>query len=78
MASERDDTGHYQEPEGPLGGADAAPKTSYVVGSGTEPEATAPPVTARVRPGGGVNPLLWVVVVLAVLLALVYGFGIAR
>jgi hypothetical protein len=36
-----------QDPE-PLGGADAAPKTTYVVGRGTEPEeraATQPLVT---------------------------------
>jgi hypothetical protein len=37
-----------RDPE-PLGGADAAPKTTYVVGSGTEPEGRAakPPLITK-------------------------------
>jgi len=66
-------------PEAAYGGADAVEKTTYVTGSGTDPEAmNRAPVTARVAPGGGVNVLAWVVIALAALVALVYAVGIWR
>ena len=74
-----------------VGDADDVQKTSYVVGQGTDPAARGPDggrdhVTARrgegdgyaaaVRTGGGVNLGLWVVVLFALAIALVYGFGL--
>ena len=69
----------YTNPEAALGGADAVEKTTYVTGHGTEPEGrtnTPDAVVARARAGGGINPLLWVVILVAVLIAVVYGFGL--
>lgn len=67
----------YADSETALGGADAVEKTSYVIGKGTTPEAIAPvdhpPPVGRT----GTNPLLWGAIALAVIVALVYVFGIA-
>ena len=64
--------------ESALGGADAVEKTTYVVGDGTSPNARAPldhpPAVGRTRG----NPLLWVSVLIAALVALVYVLGIAQ
>ncbi len=61
-----------------LGGADAVEKTTYVVGDGTDPNARTPagrpPAVGRTR----FNPLLWVIVLIAALVALVYLLGTAR
>ena len=78
-----------------IGDADNVQKTSYVVGRGTNPDATGGDAqvrdatghaprrgdadagyTATVPAGGGTNIGLWVVVVLALAIALVYGIGL--
>jgi hypothetical protein len=67
------------DPEAAYGGADAVGKTTYVVGMGTDPDARPDgPVIARVRPGGGANVIGWLVIALAILVALVYGVGVLR
>ena len=64
-------------PERVVGGADDVQKTSYVVGHGTDPDApeTHAP-TATVRAGEGFNLGVWAVAAVAILVALVYGFGL--
>jgi hypothetical protein len=66
-------------PEAAYGGADAVEKTTYVTGSGTDPEAVKPPgvPVARVPPGGGQGATWAIIIFLAVGAALVYlsGFG---
>ncbi len=63
-------------PDGRLGGADAVQKTTYVVGEGTDPDTITPPgVVARVDSGRGINLTLWVVIAIAVVIALVYGIS---
>ena len=75
-----------------VGDADNVQKTSYVVGHGTDPAAAGPDgarmggeaprrgegeaYAAAVRSGGGINMGLWIVVLLALAVALVYGFGL--
>jgi hypothetical protein len=61
-----------------LGGADAVEKTTYAGDAhGTDPNDTArPPVTATVRHGGGLGTLGWIVLVLAVLVAIAYAAGL--
>lgn len=77
MAADQDRGPGYTNPETALGGADAVEKTTYVTGRGTSPEGEAPPgVAARVPAGGGANPILWVVVAVAIVIALVYGIGL--
>jgi hypothetical protein len=69
-----------------LGDADAVQKTSYGVGMGTETDGRlehAPvglrkgegTVVGRTGPGGGINPVAWIVGLLAVIAAVVYGAG---
>lgn len=69
----------YDDAETALGGADSVQKTSYVTGEGAEP-AGAPRagVVARTSTGGGINVGAWVVGLIALAIALVYGFGIFR
>jgi hypothetical protein len=73
-------------PEAALGGADAVPKTTFGVGHGTEPDGRAEfapvgrrkgegPVVAATDAGGGLSPIAWIVGLLAVLAAVVYGAG---
>lgn len=70
-----------------LGDADAVQKTTYGVGMGTETDGRlehAPvglrkgdgSVVARTGPGGGINPIAWVVGLLAALVAVAYGFNL--
>jgi hypothetical protein len=60
-----------------VGDADDVEKTTYVVGHGTDPNAIKRPgANASVRSGSGVNVGLWVVAVLAILIALIYAFGL--
>lgn len=63
--------------EAAYGGADAVAKTSYVTGSGTEPEERlhGASVTARTSPGGGANPLAWIAIALLVLVGATYLLG---
>ncbi|HEU4628348.1 MAG TPA: hypothetical protein VFS08_01335 [Gemmatimonadaceae bacterium] len=69
-----------ETPHGPdrrVGDADDVEKTTYVVGHSTDPNTLKRPgANASVRSGGGINVGLWVVAVLAVLIALVYAFGL--
>ena len=70
---------NFDYAETALGGADSVPKTTYVVGRGTEPEgAPRAGVIARASAGGGINVGAWIVALIAVAIALVYGFGIFR
>lgn len=86
-SSNPQNTSEMTHPEAALGGADAVQKTSWGVGTGTEPDGRAEyapvdlrkgegSIVARTSPGGGVNPIAWIVGLLAVVVALVYGFGI--
>ena len=67
-------------PEASLGGADAVEKTTFVTGSGTEPERTraepAPP--AKGAAGTGPNATWAIIVFLAVSAVLVYLLGFGR
>jgi len=67
-----------RDPEAAYGGADAIEKTTYVVGEGTDPHRQHP--MDRPSPVGqtGMNPLLWAVVIVAVVIAVVLMFGIIR
>jgi hypothetical protein len=70
------DAGRYDDPETPLGGADAVEKTTYVVGEGTEPRSRPRgEYVARVE-SGGANLAAWVVGGIAALIALVYAIGV--
>ena len=70
-------TGSPRAGEPVIGDADNVQKTSYVVGHGTNPDAPDPAnVAARVPTGGGINVGAWVVGAIAVIIALIYGFGI--
>lgn len=65
----------FMDSETALGGADAVPKTTYIVGEGTDPNARSP-VGRPARVGNrGVSPVLWGIVGLLVLVALVFAFG---
>jgi len=60
-----------------VGGADAVPKTSYVVGQGAEPETQrAPDRAAPVPPGGGGARVMLAVVLVVVLGGLVYALAL--
>jgi hypothetical protein len=65
-------------PEVAFGGADAVEKTTYVVGEGTEPDGrpTGPYVARDAAGGGSVG--VWIVVVIAALIGLVYVVGTFR
>jgi hypothetical protein len=70
----------YPDSETALGGADAVEKTSYVTGSGTEPEARTGsdgPV-ARVPAGGGQGATWAIIIFLIVAAVLVYLLGFGR
>ena len=82
-----DDEREQGGPEIVIGDADKVQKTSYVVGHGTDPSAPDPSPAARrgtepdayaatVRSGGGINVGVWVVALLALAIALIYGFGL--
>jgi hypothetical protein len=82
----RVDLDAYEQSETALGGADSVQKTTWGVGHGAEPDGRqehAPvglrkgegPVVANSAAGGGINPVAWVVGLLAVLAAVIYGAG---
>lgn len=86
-SSNPQNTSEMMHPEAALGGADSVQKTSYGVGTGTEPDGRAEyapvglrkgegSIVARTSPGGGINPIAWIVGLLAIVIAAVYGFGI--
>jgi hypothetical protein len=66
----------YPDSETALGGADAVEKTTYVVGEGTDPNAHTPeghpPSVGNTRS----SALLWLVFVLAIVIAVVYTTGV--
>jgi hypothetical protein len=67
-------------PEAALGGADDVEKTTYVTGSGTEPETRAPddrPI-AQVSPGGGFGVGGWLLMLVVGAIALFYGASLFR
>ena len=68
----------YRDAEAQLGGADSVEKTTYVVGSGTEPEARSEGPIARVPSGRAPRIVTAVVAVLVILVALAYLIGIMR
>ena len=72
------DPDRYKDPEAALGGADAVEKTSYVTGSGTDPEAIKPAGVAATVPAGGGQSATWIIIALlfvAAVLVYVLGFG---
>jgi hypothetical protein len=73
------DDEYRQSPEAALGGADAVEKTTYVTGSGTEPERTKADA-ARVAKAAGTGPnATWAILIfLAVGAVLVYLMGWGR
>ncbi len=85
-----DDEREQGGPERVVGDADNVQKTSYVVGHGTDPSGVGPDAGragsrrgdgteaygAAVRTGGGLNVGLLIVVLVALAIALVYGFGL--
>lgn len=79
MAKEHADEEQFSNSEAALGGADSVEKTTYVTGSGTEPEnRPIAGVTAQVPSGGGVNLGAWAVGAVAVVIALIYAIGAFR
>jgi len=69
----------YVDPETALGGADAVEKTTYVTGSGTDPDArkgTGP--SARVSAAGGQGATWAIIIFLIVAAVLVYLLGFGR
>lgn len=77
-----DSTNDHPEPkfvdaETALGGADAVEKTTYVVGHGTSPEALSRKGESSDVPRSGMNPLAWIAIGIAVLVAIVYIIGVA-
>ena len=69
----------YVDRETALGGADAVEKTTYVTGSGTDPDArkgTGP--SARVPAGGGQGATWAIIIFLIVAAVLVYLLGFGR
>jgi hypothetical protein len=85
MADQPTDAGSFPEgrsgnPEAALAGADAVPKTTYVTGLGTEPEARhAPSEKAAGRGAASAGPnTVWIVLaffVVAAVLVYLLGFG---
>jgi len=66
-----------RDPEAQLGGADAVPKTTYVVGEGTEPERRKGDLpAARVSSGGLPRALIGIIVILVLLGTLAYFVGL--
>ena len=69
----------YRNPETALGGADAVEKTTYVTGSGTDPDArkgSGP--GARVSAGGGQGATWAILIFFVVAAVLVYLLGFGR
>ena len=86
MQKSTDDGNSFDEGNAPgerdgrlIGGADNVQKTTYVTGSGTDDRARDPgnPI-AQVPSGSGINLGAWIVGGIAVVIALVYGFGLFR
>ncbi len=69
----------YRDAEAALGGADAVEKTSYVTGSGTDPQAIKPTGSASAKvPSGAGQSATWAVIaflLIGAVLVYVLGFG---
>jgi hypothetical protein len=79
MTSPRPGEQGRQLSEAQLGGADAVQKTTYVEGSGTDPQARSPiGVPTATTPARGPSVVMWLLVVVIVLLAVVYLGGVFR
>ncbi len=73
------DADRYKNPETALGGADAVEKTTFVTGSGTEPETVKPVGIAAKVPAGGGRNATWIIIGLLIVAAvLVYVLGVGR
>jgi hypothetical protein len=74
------DDRYRQPPDAALGGADAVEKTTYVTGSGTEPERTRGEQSPATKGSGSTGPnTTWAIVAfLAVGAVLVYLLGLGR
>ena len=75
------DDEYRQPPDVALGGADAVDKTTYVTGSGTDPEGRRDdPAPPPAKGAGGAGPsATWAIIVfLAVAAVLVYLLGLGR
>jgi hypothetical protein len=60
-----------------VGGADAVPKTSYVVGQGTEPETQrTPDRAAPAEPGSGGGRIMLAILMLVIVGGLVYALAL--
>jgi len=69
----------YADAETALGGADAVEKTTYVTGSGTDPNARKGDGPAAHVPAGGGQGATWAIIVFLVVAAvLVYLLGFGR
>ena len=70
----------YVDAETALGGADAVEKTTYVTGSGTDPDARkgSEGPAARVSAGGGQGATWAIIIFLIVAAVLVYLLGFGR
>ncbi len=70
----------YVDPETALGGADAVEKTTYVTGSGTDPDARkgSDGPSARVPAGAGQGATWAIIIFLIVAAVLVYLLGFGR
>jgi hypothetical protein len=65
----------FVDPETALGGADAVEKTTYVVGAGTDPNATSPKDRPASVGHSRTTPIAWVAIAVAVIIAIVYLVG---
>jgi len=68
----------FVDSETALGGADAVEKTTYVVGDGTSPEARTPIGAPPSVGSSGPSVIAWVVIAVALLIAIVYALGVFR
>lgn len=68
----------YRDPEAQLGGADAVEKTTYVVGSGTDPNARKGEGPSATVPSRAPRLVAVVVAVIVLLVVIAYLVGIFR
>ena len=80
MAKEHADERQFSNSETALGGADSVQKTTGLTGgSGTDPDRFQDePVIAKVPSGAGPNLGAWLVVAIAVVIAIIYAAGAFR
>jgi hypothetical protein len=76
MTQPTNPTPNVPDPEAAYGGADAIEKTTYVVGTGTDPRAMADGKTPPPVGKTGMTLVAWAVIIVAVLIAIAYLVGI--